>query len=89
MSDHHLWWLKRSAISRYTIAAFTVAVTALAVKIIAAFLHADPFVSLFVCAIMFVAWFCGFRPALFATALSIVVSHFLSDTANALVGREI
>jgi PAS domain S-box-containing protein len=75
-SNRHLWWSKLSAISRYTIAALSVAVTLVTVNIIVSFLHTEPFVSLFICTIMFVAWFCGFRPALFATALSIVAFHY-------------
>ena len=75
-SNHHLWWLKLSAISRYTIATLSVVVTIVAVNMIVTFLHTELFVSLFICTIMFVAWFCGSGPALFATALSIVAFHY-------------
>ena len=75
-SNHHLWWLKLSAISRYTIATLSVVATIVAVNMIVTFLHTELFVSLFICTIMFVAWFCGSGPALFATALSIVAFHY-------------
>jgi PAS domain S-box-containing protein len=75
-SDPHFRWSKLSTILRYAIAALTVAVTLVLVNVIVTFLHTEPFVSLFICAIMFVAWFCGFGPALFATALAIVAFHY-------------
>ena len=75
-SDPNLWRPKVSTISRYTIATMSVAATVVTVNVIVTFLHTEPFVSLSVCTIMLVAWFCGFGPALFATALSIVAFHY-------------
>ena len=79
-----LWWLKLSAISRYTIAVMVVAATIFAMNFIAPFLHTEVCVSLFICTIMFVAWFCGFGPALFTTALSVVALHYYLVESNNL-----
>jgi PAS domain S-box-containing protein len=70
-SNPPLWWSKPSAISRYAIAGLSVAIAVVAVRLVVIFLHTEPFVSVFLCTIMFVAWFGGFGPGLFATALSL------------------
>ena len=71
-----LWWLKSSAISRYAIAVLSIAVALGASHLSLAFLNTEPFVSLFLCAILFVAWFGGFGPGLFATALALLAFDY-------------
>jgi hypothetical protein len=51
-----LWWSKPPLIFRYGIAVASVAAALTAGLLLDAFLKTDPFVSLFLCAIMFVAW---------------------------------
>jgi PAS domain S-box-containing protein len=70
------WGSNPSTVSRYAIAAFSVAVTLLAIKILFTYLHTEPFVSLFVCSLMFVALRYGIGPALFATVLSIAAFYY-------------
>ena len=70
-SNPPLWWPKPSAILRYAIAGLSVAIAVVVVRLVVIFLHTEPFVSVFLCMIMFVAWFGGFGPGLFATALSL------------------
>jgi PAS domain S-box-containing protein len=59
-----------STISRYAIAVLSIVVALAASKAAVAFLHIEPFVSLFLCAIMVAAWFGGFGPGLLATAVA-------------------
>jgi PAS domain S-box-containing protein len=70
-SNPPVWWSKSSAISRYAIAGLSVVMAVVAVRLIVIFLHTEPFVSVLLCTIMFVAWFGGFGPGLFAIALSL------------------
>jgi PAS domain S-box-containing protein len=78
-----LWWLKSSAISRYAIAVLSTVAALAASEISVAYLHTEPFVSLFLCAIMFVAWFCGFGPGLLSTALGLLAfDYYLVPPVN-------
>jgi signal transduction histidine kinase len=63
-------WPRLPAPAAYALALLVSAVAFAAVSFIGDLLQAAPPVSLFLCAIIFVAWFAGFGPALFATALS-------------------
>ena len=65
-----LWWSKPSAISRYAIAALSIALALVVAELTVVFLHTEPVVSLFLCAILFVAWFGGLGPGLFAVVLA-------------------
>jgi PAS domain S-box-containing protein len=71
-----LWWLKWSAISRYGIGVLSIVAAVVASEAAVAYLHTEPFVSLFLCAIMFVAWFCGFGPGLLSTALGVLAFDY-------------
>ena len=71
-----LWWSNPSTVSRYAIAGLAVAIALVAARLAVMFLHTEPFVSLFICAIMFVSWFGGFGPGLFAIALSLLAFHY-------------
>jgi PAS domain S-box-containing protein len=75
-STPRLWWSNPSAISRYAIAALSVAIALVAGHQAAIFLHTEPLVSLFLCAIIFASWFGGFGPGLFATALALLAFHY-------------
>jgi PAS domain S-box-containing protein len=65
------WVATSSAIVRYANAVLSVAAATIAGLLLDAFIQAAPFVSLFLCAIMFAAWFGGIGPGLLATVLSI------------------
>jgi len=75
-SNPPLWWSKPSAISRYAIAVLSIAIAVVVAQLAIVFLHTEPFVSLFLCAIMFVAWFGGFGPGLFASALALLAFDY-------------
>jgi len=81
-----LWWSKPPFIFRYGIAVASVAAALTAGLLLDAFLKTDPFVSLFLCAIMFVAWIGGFGPGLFAAALAILTfDHFFVSSIGSLI----
>jgi C4-dicarboxylate-specific signal transduction histidine kinase len=71
-----LWWSKPPTITRYAIAVLSVALALLGSHLAIVFLHTEPFASLFFCAILFVAWFGGVGPGLFATALALSAFHY-------------
>ena len=81
-----LWWSKPPLIFRYGIAVASVAAALTAGLLLDAFLKTDPFVSLFLCAIMFVAWIGGFGPGLFAAALAILTfDYFFVSSIGSLI----
>jgi PAS domain S-box-containing protein len=71
---------------------YAVAVLAIAAAVAAGvaadrFLQAAPFVSLFLCAVLFTAWLGGAGPGLFATGLSILAFHyFFIRSLDSLIG---
>src|SRR5262245_20792728 len=62
----------RSAVSGYAVAVLVFAAAFAAVALLGHVLDAAPPVSLFLCAIIFVAWFAGLGPALLVCALSVL-----------------
>ncbi|MCP2216039.1 ATP-binding protein [Bradyrhizobium elkanii] len=62
----------RSALLRYGLAAVLIGAAVAASKASASFLHIEPFVSLFLCAIILSAWAGGIAPGLFATGLAAI-----------------
>jgi len=75
-----------AATLRYAIAILAVAVAVVAGLLVNTFLQSAPFVSLFLCAIMFAAWFGGAVPGLLATALSIFAfDHYFVPPIHSLV----
>jgi PAS domain S-box-containing protein len=53
------------------------------------FLQSSPHVSLFLCAILFIAWACGTGPAIFATVLAIAsFEYFILEPAHSLAITE-
>ena len=74
-----------STVGRYVVAVLSIAVALAASKAAVTFLHIEPFVSLFLCAIMVAAWFGGFGPGLLATAVgSVAFDYYLVSPINSL-----
>jgi two-component system sensor kinase FixL len=71
-----LWWSKPSAITRYAVAVLSIALAVAVSRLLFDFLHTEPFVSLFLCAILFVAWFGGSGPGFFAVALAVLAFNY-------------
>jgi K+-sensing histidine kinase KdpD len=67
------WAPSLAAILAYAVAILSVVAAAIGGMLLDTFLQTSPYVSLFLCAIMFAAWFGGFGPSLLATALATVV----------------
>jgi PAS domain S-box-containing protein len=65
-----------STISRYAIAILSIAAAVAAAKLAVAFLQVEPFVSLFLCAIMLSGWLGGFGPGLLATVLALLAFDY-------------
>jgi PAS domain S-box-containing protein len=65
-------WPRSSAISSYGFAVLAFAAAFACVSLLDHVLKADAPVSVFLCAIIFVAWFAGLGPALLASALSVL-----------------
>jgi hypothetical protein len=65
------WWLRPHPVSNYAIAVLSVAAAVVVDLVFDRLTGADPSISLFLCAIMLVAWASGTGPALLATALTI------------------
>ena len=64
------WWSAPPMIAKYGAAVVSVTAALMSSRWPEIHLTAAP-VSLFLCAVMFSAWFGGFRPGLLATALSV------------------
>jgi PAS domain S-box-containing protein len=70
------WWSSPSASLRYAMAGLSVVAAVVGGLLLDRFLDTAPFVSLFLCAIMFASWFGGIGPGLLATALSILAFNY-------------
>ncbi len=72
LSKHNAAAMARisSTLLRYVVAVLSIAAALLAAKASVSFLNTEPFVSLFLCSILFSAWFGGLGPGLLATALA-------------------
>jgi PAS domain S-box-containing protein len=68
-------WSEPSAVSRYAIAALSVAMAIVVAEILTRWLHTEPIASSMLCAVIFAAWF-GFGPGLLAIALSLFAFHY-------------
>jgi C4-dicarboxylate-specific signal transduction histidine kinase len=69
------WWPRPPAVLRYAVAVLSVAVALISARWLDVHLVAAP-VSLFLCAIMFTAWFGGVRPGLFSVALALLAFDY-------------
>jgi PAS domain S-box-containing protein len=85
-----LWPSAPDAILRYAVAVLAVAAAAVAGLLLDRFLQTVPFVSLFLCAILFAAWLGGAGPGLLATGLSILAFYYYFIPAtDSLVAQDI
>jgi PAS domain S-box-containing protein len=71
-----LSWFKRFMVLGYAVAALGVAAAVIANLLLGAYLQSSPTLFLFLCAIIFAAWFGGVGPGLAATALSVVAFDY-------------
>jgi PAS domain S-box-containing protein len=69
--------LNSRVIANYAIAVLAVAAALSGGLLFEHFLQSSPHVSLFLCAILFIAWACGTGPAIFATVLAIAAFEYL------------
>jgi PAS domain S-box-containing protein len=69
------WWTNPPVIARYGVTVVSVAAALISSRLLDLYLVAAP-VSLFLCAVMFSAWFGGLRPGLLATALSVLAFKY-------------
>ena len=70
--------------SRYAVAILSVSAALFASKIAVEYLNIEPYVSLFLCAIMFAAWFGGLGPGLVSTALAgLAFEYFVATPVDA------
>jgi K+-sensing histidine kinase KdpD len=67
-----LEWSRRPAFVNYAVAVLSVAAALIAALLLATRMQVGPYALLFLCAIMFSAWFGGLGPGLLATALSVM-----------------
>jgi K+-sensing histidine kinase KdpD len=67
-----LWSSESFTILHYAVAVLSVAAALIAGLLLDTFLQTSPFVSLFLCAIIFVAWLGGIGPGLLAVVLSVL-----------------
>jgi PAS domain S-box-containing protein len=75
--------LNTRVIFNYAIAVSAVAAALSVGLLFEHFLQSSPHVSLFLCAILFIAWACGTAPAVFATVLTIVAfEYFILEPAH-------
>ena len=66
----------KSAVYYYAMAVLSVAAAMVATELITRLLHAEAIASSMLCAVIFVAWFGGFGPALLAIALALLGFHY-------------
>jgi len=77
-----LWWSNPPVAWRYAITLLLVAATVVLAQLLERYWRSTPFVSLFLCAIMFSAWFGGLGQGLLATTLLVLAFdyYFLPPT---------
>jgi C4-dicarboxylate-specific signal transduction histidine kinase len=83
-----LWWSQPPAALSYGVAVLSVAGALIIAHLLDVHLVAAP-VSLFLCAIMFSAWFGGLRPGLFSVALSLLAFDYYFVTPLYSLAMEI
>ena len=71
-----------SSVSGYAIAVLSVAAAAVTFATLQRMLGIDPSISLFLCAVMFVAWISGTGPALLATAFAVLTFGYMLTRAD-------
>jgi PAS domain S-box-containing protein len=79
------WWSRSSGLTGYAVAVLAVALALGASLVFDIYVQSAPFVSLYMCAIMFAAWFGGGGPGLLAAALSALsLDYFFLPPFNSL-----
>jgi len=71
-----LWWNQPPVILRYAVAVLSVIAALIVLWWMNSVLQAAAHVSLFLCAVMFSAWFGGFKPGLLAIAFSLLTFKY-------------
>jgi signal transduction histidine kinase len=75
------WRPQSPAILAYAVAILSVMTALVCALLLDSFLNTMPYVSLFLCSIMFAAWFGGLGPSLLATGLAILLfTYFFVDS---------
>src|SRR3954453_11154228 len=72
------WQLRPRVVLNYAIAVLAVAGALTVGLMFEHFLQSSPHVSLFLCAILFIAWACGTGPAIFAPVLTILAFEYFT-----------
>ena len=67
------WWPSLAAILAYAVAILSVTTALVTGLLLDQFLQTTPYVSLFLCSIMFAAWFGGLGPSLLATVIAVLL----------------
>ena len=67
------WWPSLAAILAYGVAILSVTTALITGILLDQFLQTTPYVSLFLCSIMFAAWFGGLGPSLLATVIAVLL----------------
>src|SRR6267378_2517923 len=77
-----LWWSNPPVVWRYAVTLLLVAISVILATLLEHYWQSTPFVSLFLCAIMFSAWFGGLRQGLLSTTLLVLAFdyYFLPPT---------
>jgi C4-dicarboxylate-specific signal transduction histidine kinase len=83
-----LWWSEPPAVLSYGLAVLSVAIALIIANLLDTHLVSAP-VSLFLCAIMFSAWFGGVRPGLLSVALSLLAFDYYFATPLYSLAMEI
>jgi PAS domain S-box-containing protein len=79
-------WLSPRDAQRYAVATLAIAVATGTSSVVTHYLQIDPYTSLFLCAIMFAAWYGGLGPGLSAVVLSILAfAYFFIPPTHSLV----
>jgi PAS domain S-box-containing protein len=82
-------WPKPAKICHYAMAVFSVAVAIVAAELITRLLHTEPIASSMLCAVIFAAWFGGFKPALLASTLALLAFHYyVAPPANSFTWKQ-
>src|SRR6266436_830210 len=76
LSLSRLWWNQPPVILRYAVAVLSVIAALIVLWWMNSVLQAAAHVSLFLCAVMFSAWFGGFKPGLLAIAFSLLTFKY-------------
>jgi signal transduction histidine kinase len=82
--ERRWWWSNPPMVARYGVAVVSVTVALIGSRLLDVYLVTAP-VSLFLCAVMFSAWYGGFRPGLLATVLSVLAfKYYFTATVYSL-----